>query len=224
MFLPAFSESISEQAILSGKVDLASTAAQAAMPFAANDSPEKQRLLLYNGAALIVTKDFARGLDALNSVQTSNLDNKDRELHLGSLALAAKLRATPAPLESAGCFSFRSAEASHDFLPGQPVSRSKSGVGKRGCNVKTGKAMPQAPSAITNFSPGRVGHAAAKALSQPSKDATKTFASLLGIEKPAKANSISKKLRCGEASSSAKADEECVAASSQIASELAGSQ
>ena len=96
--LACFLESISEQAILSGKVDLASTAAQAAMPFAANDSPEKQRLLLYNGAALIVTKDFARGLDALNSVRTSNLDKKDKELHIASLALAAKLRATPAPL------------------------------------------------------------------------------------------------------------------------------
>ena len=68
--------------------------------------------------------------------------------------------------------------------------------------------MPQAPSAITNFSPGRIDRAAAKALSQPSNDATKTFASLLGIEKPTKANSISKKLRSGEASSSAKADED----------------
>ena len=80
--------------------------------------------------------------------------------------------------------------------------------------------MPQTPSAIANFSPGRAGHAAAKARSQPSKDVTKTFASLLGIEKPAKANSISKKLRCGEASSSAKADEDG-AASSQIASDEA---
>ena len=75
--------------------------------------------------------------------------------------------------------------------------------------------MPQTPSAITNFSPGRTDRAAAKALSQPSNDATKTFASLLGIEKPTKANSISKKLRSGEASSSAKADEDLA---SQIAS------
>ena len=76
--LACFLASIAEQAILSGKVDLASTAAQAAMPFAADGSPEKQRLLLYNGAALIVTKDFARGLDALNSVRTSNLVRKTR--------------------------------------------------------------------------------------------------------------------------------------------------
>ena len=80
--------------------------------------------------------------------------------------------------------------------------------------------MPQTPSAIANFSPGQAGHAAAKARPQPSKDATKTFASLLGIEKPAKANSISKKLRSGEASSSAKAGED-VAAPSQIASDEA---
>ncbi len=80
--------------------------------------------------------------------------------------------------------------------------------------------MPQTPSAITNFSSGRAGHAAAKVRPQPSKDATKTFASLLGIEKPAKANSISKKLRSGEASSSAKAGEDG-AASLQIASDEA---
>jgi hypothetical protein len=78
--------------------------------------------------------------------------------------------------------------------------------------------MPQTPSAITNFSPRQARPAAAKAPSQPSKDATKTFASLLGIEKPAKANSISKKLRSGEASSSAKADEDVA---SQIASDQA---
>ena len=80
--------------------------------------------------------------------------------------------------------------------------------------------MPQTPSAIANFAPGHVGHAAAKARPQPSKDATKTFASLLGIEKPAKANSSSKKLRFGEASSSAEAGED-VAAPSQTASDEA---
>lgn len=126
--LACFLESISEQAILSGKVDLASTAAQAAMPFAANDLPEKQRLLLYNGAALIVTKDFARGLDALNSVQTSNLDKKDKELHLASLALAAKLRATPAPLSQLDASASGLTKHHYDFLPGDPQAEAKAAL------------------------------------------------------------------------------------------------
>ena len=126
--LACFLESISEQAILSGKVDLASTAAQAAMPFAANDSPEKQRLLLYNGAALIVTKDFARGLDALNSVRTSNLNKKDRELHIASLALAAKLRATPAPLSQLDASASSLPKHDHDFLPGGPQAEAKAAL------------------------------------------------------------------------------------------------
>lgn len=126
--LACFLASISEQAILSGKVDLASTAAQAAMPFAANDSPEKQRLLLYNGAALIVTKDFARGLDALNSVRTSNLDKKDRELHIASLALAAKLRATPAPLSQLDASASGLTKHHYDFLPGDRQAEAKAAL------------------------------------------------------------------------------------------------
>ncbi len=126
--LACFLASISEQAILSGKVDLASAAAQAAMPFAANDSPEKQRLLLYNGAALIVTKDFERGLDALNSVRTSNLDKKDKELHLASLALAAKLRATPAPLSQLDASASGLPKHDHDFLPGDPQAEAKAAL------------------------------------------------------------------------------------------------
>jgi chemotaxis protein MotC len=126
--LACFLASISEQAILSGKVDLASTAAQAAMPFAANDSPEKQRLLLYNGAALIVTKDFARGLDALNSVRTSNLDKKHKELHIASLALAAKLRATPLALSQLNASASGLPKHDHDFLPGAPQAEAKAAL------------------------------------------------------------------------------------------------
>ena len=57
--------------------------------------------------------------------------------------------------------------------------------------------MPQTLSAIPNFSPRPAG-AAVKVLSQPLKDDT-TFASLLGVEKPAKAASASKKLPSSQA-------------------------
>jgi chemotaxis protein MotC len=126
--LACFLASIAEQAILSGKVDLASTAAQAAMPFATDGSPEKQRLLLYNGAALIVTKDFARGLDALNSVRTSNLDKKDKELHLASLALGAKLRATPVQLSQLDASASGLPKHDHDFPPSVPQAEAKAAL------------------------------------------------------------------------------------------------
>jgi len=58
--------------------------------------------------------------------------------------------------------------------------------------------MPQTLSAIPNFSPRPAGGAAVKVLSQPLKDDT-TFASLLGVEKPAKAASASKKLPSSKA-------------------------
>ena len=126
--LACFLASIAEQAIISGKVELATTAAQAAMPFATEGSPEKQRLLLYNGAALIVTRDFARGLDALNSVVTSKLDKKDTELHLASLALAAKLRATPVVLTQINASASGIPKHDHDFLPGDRQAEAKAAL------------------------------------------------------------------------------------------------
>ena len=122
-----FLASIAEQAIMAGKVDLARTAAQAAMPFVTDGSPEKQRVLLYKGAALIVTDDFARGLDALNSVRASDLNPKDKELHLASLALAAKLRATPMLLTQSKLNASASStpKHDHDFLPGEGERRAE---------------------------------------------------------------------------------------------------
>ena len=63
--------------------------------------------------------------------------------------------------------------------------------------------MPRTLSAIPHFSPRPASRTAAKVLSQPLKD-DKTFASLLGGEKPAKTASASKKLSSGAASLEAK--------------------
>jgi chemotaxis protein MotC len=126
--LACFLASIAEQAIIAGKVELATAAAQAAMPLAADGSPETQRLLLYNGAALIVTQDFDRGLNALNAVRTSSLDKKDKELHLASLALAAKLRTTPVLLSQRDASASGMPKHDHDFVPGDSQAEAKAAL------------------------------------------------------------------------------------------------
>ena len=96
--LACFVATIAEQSVILGKVDLAIAAARSAMPLVSDGTFEKQRLLLYYGAALIVTDDFAHGVEALKSVDQGGFDQKDRELLNASLQLAAKLRETPVQL------------------------------------------------------------------------------------------------------------------------------
>ncbi len=128
--LPCFLASIAEQAVILGKIDLTISATKAATPLVADGSPEKQRLLLYNGAALIVTKDFARALDDLNSVQTSTLNQRDKDLHLAALELAAKLRATPMLLSQSRLDASPSAalKRNHDFPPGALQAEAKAAL------------------------------------------------------------------------------------------------
>jgi chemotaxis protein MotC len=127
--LPCFLAAVSEQAILLGKTDLASAAALAAMPALSEGGAEKQRLLLYNGAALIVTKDFERGLEILNSVKQDVLLEKDRELLRASLALAAKLRATPVQLTSVKLRALaEQPKQNRAFLPGERVGEAKASL------------------------------------------------------------------------------------------------
>ena len=117
-------------------------------------------------------------------VRTSDLNPKDKELPRASLALAVKLRATPMPLAQSKLDASASGvpKHDHDFHSGEPGGN-KGGVGERGCNISAGKVMPRTLSAIPHFSPGPAGRSAVKVLSQPLKD-DKTFASLLGVEKP----------------------------------------
>ena len=128
--LACFLASIAEQAVLLGKVDLTSAAVQAAMPLVADNVPEKQRLLLYSGAALIVTEDFARGLEALNSVQEEALTQKDRDLLHTALGLAAKLRATPvlSSPDKLNASESGAAKHDHDFPAGDRQKEAKAAL------------------------------------------------------------------------------------------------
>ncbi len=128
--LPCFLTAIAEQAIILGKVELANAAARAAMPLLAEGAPEKQRLLLYAGAALIVTEDYVNGEEALNSVRKKDLDQKDKELLAASLALAAKLRATPMLLSrsKSNASASDSPKHDHDFFPGTRTAEAKAAL------------------------------------------------------------------------------------------------
>ena len=128
--LPCFLTAIAEQAIILGKVELANAAARAAMRLVAEGAPEKQRLLLYAGAALIVTDDYVNGEEALNSVRKKDLDQKDKELLAASLALAAKLRATPMLLShsKSDASASDSPKHDHDFFPGTRTAEAKAAL------------------------------------------------------------------------------------------------
>ncbi len=128
--LACFLITVAEQAILLGKTGLAIDAALAASPFVADGSAEKQRLLLYHGAALIVTKDYERGLTALQSVKKESLSERDRALLSASLALSAKLRATPMMLTSAELEALASETPKQNraFLPGEEVGEAKAAL------------------------------------------------------------------------------------------------
>lgn len=124
----SFLASVAGEAITAGKVELARTAAEAGLPFAGEGSREKARLLVYRGAALIVTEDFAKGIDALKAVRPSDLDSSDRDLLDASLALSAKLRATPMPLTRLRLNPSGTPQHDRDFHPGDPQGRAKAAL------------------------------------------------------------------------------------------------
>ena len=93
--LSCFLTSLAEQAIILGKPGLASAAATAAMPLVPDDAPQKQRLLLYHGSALVVTDSFDKAIETLRAIKEESLDQQDAGLLRASFAIAAKLRATP---------------------------------------------------------------------------------------------------------------------------------
>jgi chemotaxis protein MotC len=138
--LPCFLAAISEQAIHLGKTDLASAAALAAMTGISDSASENQRLRLYHGAALIVTKDFVRGLDVLNAINPEALPEKDRELLRAALALAAKLRATPMMLTSVKLKALgEQPKRNRDFPAGERVAEAKAALTTVDEMLKQGK-------------------------------------------------------------------------------------
>ena len=90
-----FLATVAEQALLTGKVELAAVASAAGMPFVANGSGERSRLLLYAGAADILTGKLQDGMASLRSVQEAKLSEDNRKLLDATLSVADKVRKTP---------------------------------------------------------------------------------------------------------------------------------
>jgi chemotaxis protein MotC len=93
--LSCFLMTIAEQAILTGKLELAQTATAAAVPLVPTGGPEAQRLTLYSGAMAILRDKIPEGLEILRSVDVAKLGTGDKEIRDASIAVADKLQKTP---------------------------------------------------------------------------------------------------------------------------------
>jgi chemotaxis protein MotC len=139
--LPCFFTTIAEQAVLLGKTGLAVDAALAGLPLAPDGTVEKQRMLLYQGAAQVVTDDFVRGSETLQSLKPESLSGKDRELLNASLALFAKLRATPIALTSVKLEALASGtpKGERRFVAGERVEQAKAALASAEAILSEGK-------------------------------------------------------------------------------------
>jgi chemotaxis protein MotC len=93
--------SIAEEATLAGNVAIARFAAEKAAGLASQGSTTYARARLYEGASLLLTEDYGKGIEALNSVAKDKLGTSDREIQDAAFSLASQLRKWPeAPKES----------------------------------------------------------------------------------------------------------------------------
>jgi chemotaxis protein MotC len=86
---------IAKEAIAKGKVDMAKFAAANAGRLAEDSSAERERARLYEGAALIATEDFDRGVAMLGALERTKLADTDSALLESALAIAGQVRSLP---------------------------------------------------------------------------------------------------------------------------------
>jgi chemotaxis protein MotC len=79
---------IAEEATKNGHVDMGQYAAGKAHDLARPGSREEARSLLYQGAALVATQDFDKGVALLNSADQAKLTTSDKQVLQAALALA----------------------------------------------------------------------------------------------------------------------------------------
>jgi chemotaxis protein MotC len=87
-------------ALVKGKIELAKFAATNALQLESEDSADNERARLYQGAALIVTEEFDRGVEMLGAVERSKLGAGEAALLDAALSVAGQMRRLPAEPEA----------------------------------------------------------------------------------------------------------------------------
>ncbi len=91
---------IADEAIKGGNVGIAQFAAGKARELAQPGSRSLERAALFEAAALVVTEDFEKGVQALNALDVSKLGMSDRELRDAALRVATSVGKWPEVAEA----------------------------------------------------------------------------------------------------------------------------
>ncbi|HEX2841790.1 hypothetical protein [Hyphomicrobium sp.] len=91
---------IAEEAIKGGNVGIAQFAAGKARDLAQPGSRSLERAMLFEAAALVVTEDFEKGVQALNALDVSKLGTSDRDLRDAALRVATSVGKWPEVAEA----------------------------------------------------------------------------------------------------------------------------
>ncbi len=105
---------IAEEATKGGNVGIARFAAGKARELSQPGTRSLERAMLFEGAALVVTEDFEKGLEVLNGLDISRLTSSDREIRDAALAVAGAVSKWPVV-----------AQAPTDDTPLESVSRAE---------------------------------------------------------------------------------------------------
>jgi len=91
---------IADEATKSGAVDIARFSAGKARELAPAGSRTLQRAMLYEGAALVATEDFEKGIELLNGVDLMKLTTSERQIHSSAVAVALAVGKWPVAAET----------------------------------------------------------------------------------------------------------------------------
>ena len=86
---------IANEAVAKGKMAMAKFAAANAEPLTEAASTDRERARLYQGAVLIVTEEFDRGVEVLSAVERTKLAETDASLLDAALSIAGQVRRMP---------------------------------------------------------------------------------------------------------------------------------
>ena len=90
---------IAKEALVKGNVEMARFAAANAARLVGEDGEGMERAQLYEGAVLIVSDDFEKGVELLSAVERGKLAEPDAVLLDAALAIAGQVRRLPEPPE-----------------------------------------------------------------------------------------------------------------------------